>query len=73
MQTIIHLFDLSHPQGISGSGSPDGSCHADDLDCFGTVHDRLEMEAIRSLHQQLDDDDNGNIDIAESDDVRFFL
>lgn len=27
------------------------------------------MEAIRSLHQQLDDDDNGNIDLSESDDV----
>lgn len=48
---------------------PEGACHADDLDCFGTVHDRLEMEAIRTLHQQLDDDDNGNIDITESDDV----
>ncbi|GAB0092244.1 Stromal interaction molecule homolog [Sergentomyia squamirostris] len=59
---------VSHEFSLSGSGSPDGSCHADDLDCFGTVHDRLEMEAIRSLHQQLDDDDNGNIDIAESDD-----
>lgn len=30
------------------------------------------MEAIRSLHQQLDDDDNGNIDLTESDDVCFF-
>lgn len=27
------------------------------------------MEAIKSLHQQLDDDDNGNIDLTESDDV----
>lgn len=27
------------------------------------------MEAIRSLHQQLDDDENGNIDLSESDDV----
>ncbi|XP_055709360.1 stromal interaction molecule homolog isoform X2 [Phlebotomus papatasi] len=62
-KAVSHEFS-----SISGSGSPDGSCHADDLDCFGTVHDRLEMEAIRSLHQQLDDDDNGNIDIAESDD-----
>ncbi|XP_055683167.1 stromal interaction molecule homolog isoform X2 [Lutzomyia longipalpis] len=62
-KAVSHEFS-----SISGSGSSDGSCHADDLDCFGTVHDRLEMEAIRSLHQQLDDDDNGNIDIAESDD-----
>lgn len=33
------------------------------------MHDRLGMEAIRSLHQQLDDDENGNIDLTESDDV----
>ncbi|XP_067640174.1 stromal interaction molecule 1 isoform X4 [Eurosta solidaginis] len=26
------------------------------------------MEAIRTLHRQLDDDDNGNIDLSESDD-----
>lgn len=46
---------------------------ADDLDCLGNVHDRLGMEAIKSLHQQLDDDDNGNIDLTESDDVSFFI
>ncbi|XP_073833991.1 stromal interaction molecule isoform X5 [Musca autumnalis] len=50
-----------------GSGSADGACHADDIDCFN-VQDRLGMEAIRTLHQQLDDDDNGNIDLSESDD-----
>lgn len=31
------------------------------------------MEAIKSLHQQLDDDDNGNIDLTESDDVSSFF
>lgn len=41
---------------------------ADDVECT-ELHDRLGMEAIRSLHQQLDDDDNGNIDLSESDDV----
>uniref|UniRef100_A0A0A1WEP4 Stromal interaction molecule homolog n=1 Tax=Zeugodacus cucurbitae TaxID=28588 RepID=A0A0A1WEP4_ZEUCU len=52
-----------------GSGSADGACHADDLDCYsGNVQDRLGMEAIRTLHRQLDDDDNGNIDLSESDD-----
>lgn len=57
--------------GGTGSGSaPDGACLADDMDCLGNIHDRLGMEAIRSLHQQLDDDDNGNIDLTESDDVR---
>lgn len=33
------------------------------------MHDKLGMEAIRTLHQQLDDDENGNIDLSESDDV----
>ena len=31
------------------------------------------MEAIATLHRQLDDDDNGNIDLSESDDVGFVL
>ncbi|XP_068141488.1 stromal interaction molecule homolog isoform X2 [Drosophila tropicalis] len=53
----------------SGSASADGACNADDFDCFnGNVQDRFGMEAIASLHRQLDDDDNGNIDLSESDD-----
>lgn len=36
-------------------------------------HDRLGLEAIRSLHSQLDDDANGNVDLSESDDVRIFV
>jgi hypothetical protein len=31
--------------------------------------DKLGFEAIRWLHSQLDDDANGNVDIAESDEV----
>ena len=31
--------------------------------------DRQGLEAIRSLHQQLDDDANGNIDLSETGDV----
>lgn len=55
-----------------GSGSADGACAADDFDCYsGSVQDRFGMEAIASLHRQLDDDDNGNIDLSESDDVCF--
>lgn len=46
---------------------------ADDIECLENVHDRLGMEAIKSLHQQLDDDDNGNIDLTESDDVSVVL
>lgn len=60
--------------GGTGSGSSaDGTCVADDIECLENVHDRLGMEAIKSLHQQLDDDDNGNIDLTESDDVSGFF
>lgn len=31
--------------------------------------ERLALEAIRTLHAQLDDDANGNIDLSESDEV----
>ncbi|EDS32313.1 conserved hypothetical protein [Culex quinquefasciatus] len=54
-------------KGTYGSGSADGGCSADDFECI-THHDQLGMEAIRSLHRQLDDDDNGDIDLSESDD-----
>ena len=36
-------------------------------------NDRLGLEAIKSLHSQLDDDANGNVDLSESDDVNFSL
>lgn len=48
-------------------GAASGTCSADDLDCV----DNEGLEAIRSLHRQLDDDDNGDIDLSESDDVIF--
>lgn len=45
------------------------SCN-DDTACLEVAStDKLGLEAIRSLHQQLDDDANGNIDLTESDDV----
>ncbi|XP_064556758.1 stromal interaction molecule homolog isoform X1 [Drosophila montana] len=51
------------------SSVPDATCNADDFDCENeNVQDRLGMEAIATLHRQLDDDDNGNIDLSESDD-----
>lgn len=31
--------------------------------------DRLGLEAIKTLHSQLDDDANGAVDLSESDDV----
>lgn len=41
----------------------------DDIACLSmAASDRMGLEAIRSLHQQLDDDENGNIDLSESDD-----
>lgn len=33
------------------------------------TQDRVGLEAIRSLHRQLDDDADGAIDLSESDDV----
>lgn len=46
----------------------------DDLACITMAsHDRLGLEAIKSLHSQLDDDANGNVDLSESDDVCTFL
>ena len=51
---------------ILGSG---GSCNADGIDCGNENTDDEGLEAIRSLHRQLDDDDNGDIDLSESDDV----
>lgn len=62
-----------HSTGSAGgSGSADGACFADDIEC-AEMHDRLGMEAIKSLHQQLDDDENGNIDLTESDDVSTYV
>lgn len=46
----------------------------DELTCTTiTSHDRLGLEAIKSLHSQLDDDANGNVDLTESDDVRIII
>lgn len=35
--------------------------------------DRLGLEAIKSLHSQLDDDADGDVDLSESDDVNILL
>lgn len=65
---MLLFFIDSLTGGAGGVGSADGTCLVDDLEC-NEMHDRLGMEAIKSLHEQLDDDDNGNIDLTESDDV----
>ncbi|KAJ8955299.1 hypothetical protein NQ314_006912 [Rhamnusium bicolor] len=46
------------------------TCSIDDFTCLAMAQsDRLGLEAIKSLHKQLDDDQDGNIDLSESDDV----
>lgn len=55
---------------FQGAASFHETCNIDDFDCPG-YSDQIGLEAIRSLHRQLDDDDNGDIDLSESDDVRF--
>ncbi|EDV40837.2 LOW QUALITY PROTEIN: uncharacterized protein Dana_GF10709 [Drosophila ananassae] len=70
-RSSYNLLSEAMSQAVSSmeSGSADGACNADDLDCYhGNVQDRFGLEAIASLHRQLDDDDNGNIDLSESDD-----
>lgn len=68
MYTIIYVINFII-LGAS-SASDQQSCEVDDVDCH-TFSDHLGLEAIRSLHRQLDDDDNGDIDLSESDDVSF--
>lgn len=47
------------------------TCSIDDFACLTmAANDRLGLDAIKSLHQKLDDDANGNVDLSESDDVR---
>lgn len=47
------------------------ACH-DEYSCLAATlsePERLNLEAIRTLHSKLDDDANGNIDLSESDEV----
>ncbi|KAJ8984556.1 hypothetical protein NQ317_006842 [Molorchus minor] len=54
------------------SATVDGSyetCTINDFACLAMAQsDRLGLEAIKTLHKQLDDDKDGNIDLSESDD-----
>lgn len=48
------------------------TCKIEDFACLALAHsERLGLEAIKSLHKQLDDDNDGNIDLSESDDVSY--
>ncbi|EFA02431.1 stromal interaction molecule homolog isoform X2 [Tribolium castaneum] len=51
------------------SDSSINTCSIDDFACLTmAANDRLGLEAIKTLHQKLDDDANGNVDLSESDD-----
>ncbi|KAH8355504.1 hypothetical protein KR093_000346, partial [Drosophila rubida] len=70
-KSSYNLLSEAMSQAVSNefSNATDNTCNTDDFDCYnGNIQDRLGMEAIASLHRQLDDDDNGNIDLSESDD-----
>lgn len=80
-QFIIHwnklkLFCSTQPTAfiippfvlLTGAASAPEACSVEDLEC-PSYSDQIGLEAIRSLHRQLDDDDNGDIDLSESDDV----
>lgn len=46
------------------------TCSIDDIACISmAANDKLGLEAIKSLHRKLDDDENGNVDLSESNDV----
>ncbi|XP_069679430.1 stromal interaction molecule homolog isoform X2 [Periplaneta americana] len=56
----------THSSNHYDAGIGDG-CN-DDAACLALAsQDRIGLEAIKSLHRQLDDDANGNVDLSESD------
>lgn len=48
--------------------SPPDFCRIDELLCKDE-NAILSYEAIRSIHKQMDDDANGNVDVVETDGV----
>lgn len=51
-------------QGAPSAGEKGGSATCEKVNA---CDDLLGYEAIQALHQQLDDDDNGSVDVAETD------
>lgn len=47
-------------------------CRIDELLCLDEIA-ILSFEAIRSIHKQMDDDANGNVDVSETDGVSELL
>ncbi|KAL6438162.1 hypothetical protein ACFW04_004407 [Cataglyphis niger] len=67
----IVAFSSSFGNGLAQAVAHESAADTcnDDLACITMAsHDRLGLEAIKSLHSQLDDDANGNVDLSESDD-----
>ncbi|XP_012250580.1 stromal interaction molecule homolog isoform X2 [Athalia rosae] len=67
----ITAFTSSLTDGLAQAVAHESSTETcnDDLACLTMAsQDRLGLEAIKSLHSQLDDDANGNVDLSESDD-----
>ncbi|XP_046395505.1 stromal interaction molecule homolog isoform X2 [Ischnura elegans] len=64
---IAHYPEKSESSSTSSYDSFGDNCN-DDAACLALAScDRLGLEAIKSLHRQLDDDANGNVDLSESD------
>ena len=70
---LLKLYDrhfVSNLPSVVASSSSGGGCYKGDLVC---EKDKLGYEAIATLHTQMDDDANGDIDIEESAEVQFSL
>lgn len=70
IDTLSH--DIFFPFYPTGDVQAPAACH-DEYSCLAahlSEAERLNLEAIRTLHSKLDDDANGNIDLSESDEVR---
>ncbi|CAH1996212.1 unnamed protein product [Acanthoscelides obtectus] len=63
-----NLRSTNNPYEVPQTPDVD-SCSSEDLICLAATHsDRLGLEAIQILHKQIDDDQDGTIDLSESDD-----
>ncbi|XP_051169150.1 stromal interaction molecule homolog isoform X2 [Leptopilina boulardi] len=67
----LSSFSTSLSEGLAQAVAYESGTETcnDDLGCLTMAsNDRLGLEAIKTLHSQLDDDANGNVDLSESDD-----
>ncbi|RVE76173.1 hypothetical protein OJAV_G00007510 [Oryzias javanicus] len=68
-QSAAELHSLSSPGGSAGFEPPD-PCMAVNPPCLSEA-DRYSLEALRSIHQMMDDDQDGGIEVEES--VEFII